>query len=96
MDAFGRTIYWLLLASAGARTRIQIVALLRRSPMNAQKICESLQIHYTTVRHHLDVLSKNHLVEAGAGRYGRVYYLSTWVEARWDLVEQLQRQSGGD
>ena len=48
--------------------------------MNANQLATKLAMDYKTIRHHLFILLKNHLVlEAGEG-YGAMYFLSPELE----------------
>ena len=96
VDSFGRLLWWLFSSSAGARTRAEIVRAVREEPRNAQQLARSLNLDYTTVRHHLRVLGSNHLIESSGPHYGQVYVLSATLEARWTDLEQIlarQRKS---
>ena len=89
MDGFARLLWWLLSSSAGAPTRITVLRALREEPRNAQQLAVALHLDYSTVRHHLRVLTANHLVESTGPHYGQVYSLSTTLDARWADVEHI-------
>ena len=82
-------LWWLFLSSAGAPTRTRIVRALRDEPRNAQQLSVALQLDYTTVRHHLEVLTRNRLLETGGDRYGQLYFLSPTLEERWADLEAV-------
>ena len=42
-----------------------------------------LHLDYTTIRHHLGVLEKNHIVLTEGEKYGKLYFLSEMMEANW-------------
>jgi DNA-binding transcriptional ArsR family regulator len=89
VDSFRRMLWWLFLSSAGAPTRTRIVRALRDEPRNAQQLSVALRLDYTTVRHHLGVLSRNRLLETGGDRYGQLYFLSPTLEERWADLEAV-------
>lgn len=93
MDGFQRVIWWLFQSSAGGPTRVRLVRALRAAPRNAQQLSQALALDYTTVRHHLKVLQKNHLVDAVGERYGQVYFLSPNLESRWTMIEEIDSKS---
>lgn len=95
MDSFGRLIWWLFAASTGAPTRLRIVRALRNGPRNAQQLSDALQLDYSTVRHHLGVLSRNRLLEVAGERYGQVYFLTPPLEQRWPEVEAFTARHAG-
>lgn len=90
MDGFQRLIWWLLQSSAGGTTRRRLVRELRREPRNAQQLAVSVGLDYSTVRHHLDVLQKNRLLEAVGERYGQVYFVAPDLESRWAMVDEIE------
>lgn len=89
MDDVERLLWWLVQGSAGAPTRVRVLRALRARPRNAQQLADELRVDYTTVRHHLRVLSANHLIEGVGERYGQVYFLSSRLESRWPAFEQI-------
>lgn len=61
-----------------------MVTALKEEPMNANQIATRLQMDYKTVRHHLSVLVRNHmLIPVGEG-YGAMYFLSPELEQNYD------------
>jgi DNA-binding transcriptional ArsR family regulator len=66
-----------------------VVASLRERPMNANQLAQKLGMDYKTIRHHLGVLTKNHLViEAGEG-YGAMYFISPELEQNYDEFQGI-------
>lgn len=95
MDAFERILWWLFAGSTGAATRLEVLQAIRERPRNAQQLTQSLQVDYTTVRHHLRVLEQNRLVVTEGEKYGKLYFLSADMEANWVKLEEiLKKQSG--
>jgi DNA-binding transcriptional ArsR family regulator len=64
--------------------------------MNANQLATRLGMDYKTVRHHLTVLLKNHLVVAVGERYGEMYFISPELELNYDeflrIWEKIGRQ----
>lgn len=89
MDDVERLLWWLVQGSAGAPTRARILRALRVQPRNAQQLAEELGMDYTTIRHHLRVLTVNHLVVTAGDRYGQMYFLSSILESRWAAFEAI-------
>ncbi len=90
MDSFQQLIWWLFQSSSGGPTRVRIVHALREEPRNAQQLSIALVLDYTTVRHHLRVLQRNHLVDVVGSRYGQVYFVSPNLESRWAMLDRTQ------
>ena len=89
LDAFERLLWWLFAGSAGAATRAMVLKAIRDEPRNAQQLSQSLDLDYTTIRHHLKVLEQNHIVIAEGETYGRLYFLSDSMEAHWSALEAI-------
>ncbi|MGI0090489.1 MAG: winged helix-turn-helix domain-containing protein [Nitrososphaerales archaeon] len=94
MDAFERLLWWLFAGSTGARTRLQVLEAIRAQPRNAQQLSQILQLDYTTIRHHLGVLEKNRLVQTEGDRYGKLYFVSEYMEANWEKLSEILRKIG--
>ena len=56
------------------------------------RMADELGMDYTTIRHHLDVLQDNDIVQKQGGDYGAVYLPSSRVRTHWDTVEQILEQ----
>ena len=83
-------VLWYLLASSrGGPTRVRIVRALDERPRNANQLATELDLDYTTVRHHLDVLQEDNVVRKTGGDYAAVYLFTDQVEAHWDTVEEI-------
>jgi len=89
LDGVQQLIWWLFQSSAGGPTRLRLVRTLREEPRNAQQLSLALGLDYTTVRHHLRVLQRNHLLETRGDRYGQVYFLAATLEDRWPALEEI-------
>jgi predicted transcriptional regulator len=96
MDAFERLLWWLFAGSTGASTRLQVLNAIKEQPRNAQQLSQLLQFDYTTVRHHLGVLEKNHLVQTEGDRYGKLYFVSEIMEANWQKLEEIVSKTQGN
>jgi len=52
--------------------------------MNANQLAQKLEVDYKTIRHHIRVLLRNHLIiEVGNG-YGALYFISPELEEAYD------------
>ncbi len=89
MDSFERILWWLFAGSTGAKTRALVIRTLKEQPRNAQQLSQTLQLDYTTVRHHLKVLERNKLVLTEGERYGKLYFISDVLESNWDRLESI-------
>jgi DNA-binding transcriptional ArsR family regulator len=65
---------------------------LHTQPRNAQQLALAIEMDYTTIRHHLRVLTSNHLIDVAGERYGQVYFLSQSLESRWTEFEEITKK----
>lgn len=83
-------VLWHLLASSrGGPSRVRILRALDERPRNANELAEKLDLDYTTVRHHLDVLMDNNVVERTGDDYAVPYLITDRTRAHWDTVEEI-------
>lgn len=83
-------VLWYLLASSrGGPTRIRILQALNERPRNPNQLAGTLDLDYTTIRHHLDVLEENNVVTASGDEYAAVYLLTEQVRSNWETVEEI-------
>lgn len=84
------SVLWYVLAGArGGPNRIRILRALDERPWNANQLATELDLDYTTVRHHLDVLTDHDVVKNSTDDYGTMYSLTDRVRDDWELVEEV-------
>ncbi|WP_436932426.1 ArsR/SmtB family transcription factor [Halosimplex halobium] len=83
------TLWYVLTGTRGGRNRIRILQAVDERPRNANQLAEDLELDYKTVRHHLDVLVDNDIVDKSGDDYGAVYLPSDRVRANWETVEEI-------
>ena len=83
-------VLWYVLASSrGGPSRVRIVRALQERPRNANQLATALDLDYTTIRHHLEVLKKNNIVDRTDNEYAAVYLFTDQVESNWETVEKI-------
>ena len=83
-------VLWHVLASSrGGSTRVRILRAIDERPRNANQLAEELEMDYTTIRHHLDVLMENNVVRRTDDDYAAVYLFTDQVKSNWDVVEEI-------
>ncbi|KAB1196238.1 MULTISPECIES: winged helix-turn-helix domain-containing protein [Haloferax] len=85
-------LWYVLTGTRGGANRIRILRELADRPRNANRLAEELRLDYKTVRHHLDVLVQNGLVEHSGTGYGAVYLPSGQTRQHWDTIERIIAQ----
>ena len=91
-----KNILWYLIAGTkGGESRGRIIELIKKIPSNANKIAETLNLDYKTVRHHLEVLEKNNVIVAiNKGNYGAVYFLSEPMQEHIKVFGEIWAKFG--
>ena len=91
-----KNLLWYLVAGTkGGETRGKIIELLDKNPSNANRIAETLNLDYKTVRHHLQVLEKNNIITAvNKGNYGAVYFLSEIMKSNLPVFREIWAKFG--
>lgn len=84
-----KVLWWLIGGSRGGKNRFRIIRTLNRKPMNANQLASTLDLDYKTVRHHLDLLVENGVVEAVGDGYGDTYFLTERMESNLDVLETI-------
>jgi DNA-binding transcriptional ArsR family regulator len=82
-------LWYVLTGTRGGKNRVRLLQALDERPRNANQLAEDLDLDYKTVRHHLDVLMENDVVENSGNGYGTVYLPSDRVRNNWDTVETI-------
>ncbi|MFC6787077.1 ArsR family transcriptional regulator [Halobaculum halobium] len=85
-------LWYVLTGTRGGENRVRILRTLDERPRNANKLAEALELDYTTVRHHLDVLCDNDVLRKQGGDYGAVYLPTDRARQHWETVEQIMEQ----
>jgi DNA-binding transcriptional ArsR family regulator len=82
-------LWYVLTGTRGGQNRARILRALDERPRNANQLAEDLDLDYKTVRHHLDVLGENGVVEDSGEDYGAVYSPTEAARDHWDTVEEI-------
>ncbi|MCH7661899.1 MAG: winged helix-turn-helix transcriptional regulator [Euryarchaeota archaeon] len=85
-------LWYVLTGTRGGPNRVRLLRAVDERPRNANQLASDLELDYTTIRHHLDVLVENGMVQKSGGDYGAVYLTTDQVEHHWDTVEQIIEQ----
>lgn len=85
-------LWYVLTGTRGGANRARILRALAERPRNANRLADDLDLDYTTVRHHLDVLQDNGVVEKQGDDYGAIYLPTDRVRNHWGTVEDILDQ----
>ena len=84
-----RLLGWLIAGTKGGVTRAEIIVVLKETPQNANQLASRLKKDYRTIRHHLEILSKNGIITSTGDRYGTTYSLTSQMEENYALFEEI-------
>ena len=90
MDSTKRFLFWLLDGTRGGPTRIRLLAILHKRPLNLRQLALTAKLDYSTVEHHIRLLEKHAIVEAVGAGYGRLYALSEMPDTRDYVMEKIR------
>jgi len=85
---------FLIHGTRGGPVRALILATLEEQPLNANQLAQKLELDYSTIKHHLDVLMENKLVEPVGGKYGQLYFLSSMLQENYDQFKEMLDKIG--
>jgi DNA-binding transcriptional ArsR family regulator len=83
---------WLIAGTRGGITRAEIIKTIHETPQNANQLANNLKVDYKTVRYHLEVLEKNHIVTSVGDKYGATYFLTQTVEDNYFMFEEILKK----
>lgn len=91
-----RLLLYVFTGTRGGFTRLHILALLCKRPMNTNNLALETGLDYKAVQHHLRALEQNNLVTKADRKYGAPFYLSNYLEANVlaldAVMQKLERQ----
>jgi DNA-binding transcriptional ArsR family regulator len=83
---------WLIAGTRGGVSRAEIIKSIHETPQNANQLATSLKVDYKTVRYHLEVLEKNHIVTSVGDKYGATYFLTQMMEDNYSVFEEILKK----
>lgn len=73
----------------GRYTRLQIINLLAEEPLNTFQLSKKLGSDYKGIQHNIKVLEENNMISRVGGKYGPVFFLSTFLEKNIIELEEI-------
>lgn len=72
--------------------RARIIQALHNRPYNANQLTQLFNIDYKTVRHHLDILKKHHVIISMGEGYGTMYFISEQMKTKYEDFLEIWKQ----
>jgi len=91
---FKHVLQWLIEGSRGGVNRARIILVIKEEPKNANQLGILLDVDYRTIRHHLGILEENGLITSVGEKYGKVYFISSELEANIILFDEIWNELG--
>jgi predicted ArsR family transcriptional regulator len=82
-------LWYVLTGTRGGPNRVRLLRTIDERPRNANQLADDLDLDYKTVRHHLDVLVENDIVQSSGDEYGAVYLPTDQAQDHWETVEDI-------
>lgn len=87
---FKGILWYMVAGTRGGPNRARILDLLGTKSLNAHQISKELNLDHKTVAHHLEILSKNELVEKKEDKwYGNPYHLTSKMKENSQALKEI-------
>lgn len=90
-DPESKRLMWFIFAgSRGGLTRLRIISILKKTPLNTNQLSKELGFDYKAIQHHIKVLEKNNMVTKVGEKYSVMYFISTFLETNMETFEEIE------
>jgi len=90
-DPDSKRLMWFIFAgSRGGLTRLRIISILKKTPLNINQLAQELGFDYKAIQHHIKVLEKNNMLTKVGEKYSIMYFISTFLEANMKIFEEIE------
>ena len=90
-----KMILWSIIAGTrGGVNRAKILNIIRKTPMNANKIATVLDLDHKTVVHHVKILAKNNLIVKAEKSYAAEFELTKIMKDNQNVLEEIIQKIG--
>ncbi len=90
MEPVQRFLLWLLDGTRGGPTRLRLLAIMRKKPINLHQLSLASNLDYSTVEHHIRLMERHSIVDCMGEGYGRQYFVSEIPVVREFLAQKLK------
>lgn len=85
-----RLMWFIFVGSRGGLTRLRIISLLKKTPLNTNQLSKELGFDYKAIQHHIKVLEKNNMITKVGEKYSVMYFISTFLETNMETFEEIE------
>jgi len=85
-------LWHLFTGTRGGVNRVRILREVDDRPRNANQLAEELDVDYTTIEHHVDVLMENNILKKSGDEYGAIYMPTDLARSHWDTIEEIMEE----
>ncbi|HXW03420.1 MAG TPA: winged helix-turn-helix domain-containing protein [Nitrosarchaeum sp.] len=90
-DPESKRLMWFIFAgSRGGLTRLRIISMLKKTPLNTNQLSKKLGFDYKAIQHHIKVLEKNNMITKVGEKYSVMYFISTFLETSMETFEEIE------
>ena len=90
-DPESKRLMWFIFAgSRGGLTRLRIISMLKKTPLNTNQLSKELGFDYKAIQHHIKVLEKNNMITKVGEKYSVMYFISTFLETNMETFEEIE------
>lgn len=90
-DPESKRLMWFIFAgSRGGLTRLRIISMLKKTPLNINQLSKELSFDYKAIQHHIKVLEKNNMITKIGEKYSVMYFISTFLETNMETFEEIE------
>ena len=90
-DPESKRLMWFIFAgSRGGLTRLRIISMLKKTPLNINQLSKELIFDYKAIQHHIKVLEKNNMITKIGEKYSVMYFISTFLETNMETFEEIE------
>ena len=82
-------LWYVFVGTRGGENRARLLRALNDQPRNPNQLADDLNLDYTTIRHHLDVLVENDILRNSGDEYGAIYLPSDRAQTNWEMIEEI-------
>ena len=87
-----KALWYLLAGTRGGENRARIINSLDDRPKNTNRLSESLDLDYKSVRHRIDMSEEYGIIESGGNNYGEMYFLTDRFEENRQSFEEITQE----